>query len=364
MASVEKTDVAIVGCGYYGAFVANEIKTHQPDLDVTIIEREDRPFTQASSTNQGQFHMGYFYSGDLALAQECVENIERFSDTFGDAVDTDVTSFYAIHRDSNMSAEEYAAFCESLGIPLEIVENRPNGLFSDEITTAFRTAEKTFNSTRLQRIFAERLAINGVKLATGFDVQRVAETANGLSVIGDDRIVEADRVFNVTFADINGLHERSGIPKISVQNDTMLHFVLDLPQGYESISATVLRGPYASLMSSSFRQGHVLASAKVRKVRSSTMDRPPQDVTQEEIDTRYAEAIADAAQYMPVLGLAKYRGYTLGTRTAHFDPSTGAHSSKALVFRDFENIANYHVVLGGKVSCMFDIAEPIKDIVE
>lgn len=94
------------------------------------------------------------------------------------------------------------------------------------------------------------------------------------------------------------------------------------------------------------------------------MDRPPQDVTQEEIQAKYAEAIADAAEYMPVLGLAKYQGYTLGTRTAHFDPDTGAHSSKALVFENFGGVSNYHAVLGGKVSCMFDIAKPIKSIVE
>src|SRR4051794_34338818 len=75
--SIEMTDVAIIGGGYYGAFVANEIKTLNPDLDVTVIEKEDAPFTKASSTNQGHFHMGYMYSGNRALAGECVENIAR-----------------------------------------------------------------------------------------------------------------------------------------------------------------------------------------------------------------------------------------------------------------------------------------------
>lgn len=361
---IERTDVAIIGGGYYGAFVANEIKSQQPGLDVTIFEKEDRPFTQASSTNQGQFHMGYFYSGDPELGHECVKNMEKFSDTFGAAVDGDVTSYYAVHKDSNYSADEYAGFCDSLGLPLRIVEDRPKGLFSADITTAFVTAEKTFNSARLQNIFLERLSVNGVRLETDFDVKRVAEGRNGLQVIGANKIVEADRIFNVTFADINGLHERSDLPKIPVKNDTMLHFILGLPDGFESTSATVLRGPYASLMASSFRQGHLLASAKVRKVRSALVDRPPQDVTQEEIRARYEEAIADAAAYMPVLGLAKYKGYTLGTRTAHFDPDTGAHSSKALVFENFGGVANYHAILGGKVSCMFDIAAPVKRLIE
>jgi L-2-hydroxyglutarate oxidase LhgO len=82
--SIVRTDVAIIGGGYYGAFVANEIKAMNPLLDVTVVEKEDAPFTKASSTNQGQFHMGYMYSADKALAGECVENIARFSRSFGE----------------------------------------------------------------------------------------------------------------------------------------------------------------------------------------------------------------------------------------------------------------------------------------
>lgn len=68
MTSAERTDIAIIGGGYYGAFVAHEIKECRPDLEVTILEKEESLFTKASSTNQGQFHIGYMYSsGSLAF---------------------------------------------------------------------------------------------------------------------------------------------------------------------------------------------------------------------------------------------------------------------------------------------------------
>jgi len=33
------------------------------------------------------------------------------------------------------------------------------------------------------------------------------------------------------------------------------------------------------------------------------------------------------------------------------------------VFRDFDGMTDYHVVLGGKVSCMFDVLAEIRRIV-
>jgi len=362
MSTIERTDVAIIGGGYYGAFVANEIKAQQPDLDVTIIEREAEPFTQASSTNQGQFHMGYMYSADPELAHECVENIEKFSDMFGDAVDHQVTSLYGIHEDSQISADGYAAFCNEVRLPLRAVD-KPQEIFSKAVTTAFVSAEKTFNSSIIKKILAGKLALNDVKVVTGFDVQRIEERPSGLQVVSDDRIVEADSVFNVTFADINSLHENSGLPKIPVRHDTFLHFVLDLPEKYQNTAATVIRGPYASLLPSSFRQGHVLASGQFRRVQSTTMDKPTEEMTDEGARAIYEQAVEEASEYMPVLGLARYRDYTLGTRTAHFDQVTGAYTSKALVFKDFGGVPGYHAVLGGKVSCMFDVEKPIRSIV-
>lgn len=66
---------------------------------------------------------------------------------------------------------------------------------------------------------------------------------------------------------------------------------------------------------------------------------------------------------MPLPRRARYRGYTVGTRPAWCDPDTGAYRSRALVFRDFDGLRDYHVVLGGKVSCMFDVLAEVRHIV-
>jgi glycine/D-amino acid oxidase-like deaminating enzyme len=360
--SIGRTDVAVVGGGFYGVFVATEIKHLNPGLDVTVVEKEATLFTKASSANQGQLHMGYMYSADKALASDCAENVARFATTFGTAVDGEVTSLYGIHEDSEIDADDYVEFCGELNLPLELVD-RPADIFGEPVVAVFRSAEKTFNSAAVQRILAEQIAARGIRLLTNFDAHRVQETPDGVRLRGSERALDASHVFNVTFADINGLHERSGLPSIPLRYDTFLHLLLELPAQYRTTAATVIRGPYASLLPSTFRQGHLLASARHRTVRSTTAERPSEVIGPEDIRTVYDRAVGEAITYLPVLGRARLLGHTIGTRAAQFDAGTGAYTSRATVFENFGELPNYHAVLGGKVSCMFDVSKAVGAII-
>ena len=362
MAILAHTDVAIIGGGFYGALLANDIKSRQPALDVTIVEREAALFTQASASNQGQFHMGYMYSADPHLAQECLDNMDRFADVFGDAIDRDIHSLYGVHEDSQISADDYAGFCTRSGLALQPV-TRPKDIFSGAVHTAFLSAEKTVDSAVIQRILMQKPLHNRVRLLRSACVERVEPAAHGLDITLGAKRIRAASVFNVTFADINRLHAQSDMARIPLQHDTFLHFVIDLPVRYQYTAATVIRGPYASLLPSSFRQGHVLASGKFRRVQSASIDKPAPWTGHDDVVAVYDQAIEEAAGYMPLLRRARYRGYTVGTRSAWCDPDTGAYSSRALVFRDFDGLRDYHVVLGGKVSCKFDVLADVRHIV-
>lgn len=353
------TDVAIIGGGFYGAFVANEIKTVQPNLDVTILEKKSELFGEASNTHQGRFHKGYLQSADQGLAIECADNAKKFYDEYGEAVDNEVKSLYGIHQGSEISPDEYVAFCNRLQLPLREIP-RPPHIFGEPIVAAFETQEKTFNSGKLKDILTRRMDTQGVKVVSNFDVNRVTTTSSGLAVVSGDRVINADRVFNVTFADTNGINERSGLPKIPLRHDTFLHFVLDLPQQYKQTAASVIRGPYAMMLPSSYRDGHILVSDRHSRIASTTIDKPTVEVSPEEAYTIYQQAKEETTGYMPMLHNANYRDYTLGTRSAYFNGDPRAYTSKAMVFENYGGVANYHTVLGGKVSCVFDVRESIR----
>jgi hypothetical protein len=77
----------------------------------------------------------------------------------------------------------------------------------------------------------------------------------------------------------------------------------------------------------------------------------------------YGRAVDEAITYLPLLGRARFLGHTIGSRAAHLDPQTGAHTSRATVFENFAGLPNYHAVLGGKVSCMFDVSKAVEAII-
>src|SRR5882672_5021978 len=95
-----RRDVAVLGGGFYGCFVAYQIAARFPGLSVAVLEKESALFTRASGTNQGQLHKGYMYSADVELAIECVRNAALFEEQFSAAVDRETISYFGIHRES------------------------------------------------------------------------------------------------------------------------------------------------------------------------------------------------------------------------------------------------------------------------
>ena len=77
---MRKRTIAIIGGGYYGSFAAYNIAQKHPDANVLLLERDARLFQHASSTNQGQLHLGYVYSGDPELARDCIREAPSFTE--------------------------------------------------------------------------------------------------------------------------------------------------------------------------------------------------------------------------------------------------------------------------------------------
>jgi hypothetical protein len=48
----------------------------------------------------------------------------------------------------------------------------------------------------------------------------------------------------------------------------------------------------------------------------------------------------------------------IGTRAAFIDTTTGETTSRVTPLLDFAGIGGYHVILGGKVPCLFEALEP------
>jgi hypothetical protein len=171
-------------------------------------------------------------------------------------------------------------------------------------------------------------------------------------------------VVNAAFADSNALHERSGIAKLPLDHAVFLHFLVDLPSAYRTTGLIVVQGTYAALAPTAAgnRASHVFASGRFRVARANRVDAPSEALTEQEISSRYDQAVDEASTYMPVLRRAELVGHVIGTRTNYIDPATGVTASRAVVLRDYGGMRGYHCVFGGKVTCLPEIIDPVRQI--
>jgi glycine/D-amino acid oxidase-like deaminating enzyme len=199
-----------------------------------------------------------------------------------------------------------------------------------------------------------------VRVRLRHNVHHIAPQDDGshaIVLVGGE-IVTANTVYNTTFADINLLHARSGFAPLPIRSEVFLHFLLRLPSEYAKIGVAVIRGRFASALPSTSRGAHLLAAAAFRRMEMSDTVSLSEYVDARQIDKTHAEAIRECSAYLPVLRDAVYAGHVIGTRAAFIDVATNETTSRVTPMLDFTGIRNYHVILGGKVTCLFEALEP------
>jgi hypothetical protein len=165
-------------------------------------------------------------------------------------------------------------------------------------------------------------------------------------------------VFNAAFADINELHQRSHLAEMPMRREVFLHFLLGLPPAYADAAMTVIRGPFASVMPSRFRGGHLLAAAAYRRIDVSDTVPLSEQLEQSRIDKIRDEAMEACSAFIPALRDSVYMGHVIGTRAAVLDAEGRETTSRVTPLLTFTGIENYHVILGGKVGCLFEARLP------
>src|SRR3954452_12816549 len=72
-ASSGTSDLVVVGAGILGLATARELLRRRPELDVTVLEREDRVGAHQTGHNSGVVHAGIYYAPGSLKARLCVE---------------------------------------------------------------------------------------------------------------------------------------------------------------------------------------------------------------------------------------------------------------------------------------------------
>lgn len=349
---MEKVDHLVIGGGIYGAAVATDIAENFPNSSVVLAEQENELFTRATSNNHGRLHWGYQYPLHPQTAIQSRKNVTEFISDYGECINSDVVSYYAIHKNSRITSDQYESFCDETNLHIERDDRRD--IFGDDIVAAYRVSELTFSTLGLQNLLKERIKTSNLAIRTGTRVDSLRVMGNRLVArsIGTQDI-SAGHIFNCTYSGINNIHSKSALPLLPSTHEKYALFKVALPEEVRDTSATVIYGHFASIVSNNEGGTHVLAHVKHSNCDRRACVPPTRDITSEELAIRYANTLTDSKGFLPILQSSEYRGQIVETKSVFgADPTQGERRVQA--FANYGGVPNYHVIFGGKVNSFYD----------
>jgi hypothetical protein len=364
----EKKNIAIIGCGIFGATVS--LRLNELGYNVTVFEKNKEILTGASLNNQNRLHLGFHYPRDMETARQCIKGFERFVRKFPECISARFpNAYYIAENHSHTTPNDYLSFCDRLGVGFEKitpdnfsvdVNNTSLGLLCDELV---------YDSNILKQTIVEKMAQSEISLKTKSDVDSVKQLSNCYRVtLGSGESDVFDAVVNCSYADINritsqlgfGLEERqyeyTAVPIISVE-------------GLPKVGITIMDGGFMTILpfgkSDKFLMYHVkhtVVATETKKLMDTNWLVPNKSPFAKIDKNNFFETMLIACKkYVPALEGAKLEGFLQGPRMVLAKKDdTDARPSMINSYA-----SNYHTVFSGKIDhCVWvadDVAARISD---
>jgi glycine/D-amino acid oxidase-like deaminating enzyme len=363
-------DTIIIGGGFYGLRTALFLYEELNVKNILIIEKEVSPMTRASYVNQARVHNGYHYPRSVLTAYRSRVNFTRFVDEYRPAIVDDFTKYYAIARGlSKVNAKQFKAFCEKIEAEIapasqEVMDALNENLIED----AFTVKEYAFNSHILRDVLLERIShCPGIEIHTNEEVDLISEGAI-LAVKTNKATYTAPYVLNCTYAQINNLHRRSGIPLVPLKHEITEMCLVKLPESLKDFSITVMDGPFFSIMPFPTTPYHTLSHVRYTPHMSWNDDEntsPDRYDThryyaQLELQSNYRQMYADVVRYVPSLKDMTYARSISDVKTV-LRKSEG-DDSRPILFKPHYGFRGYTCIMGGKLDNIYDVFLELEEL--
>lgn len=242
-------------------------------MSVAIIERLPNLLSGTSAATHNRAHLGFHYPRCDRTASECRRGLAFFVERYPEALHDPGDSYYFIERDSKVSSQQYADFCDRLGLPYERKWPKAPWLRQERLTASFRTREPCFNLAVLSRVLIDELRSKGVELLTSHTLTNVKSLQKGRHRVTatnslNSITVEADIVVNATYALSNNVLATAGLAADRTHYDYHTTEVIVASYAGPKLPAvTVMDGPFMSVMPLAGTKNKVLIYDVVHSVR-------------------------------------------------------------------------------------------------
>lgn len=356
-------DGVVIGGGFYGLYLAEQLAARV--RRVLLCEAGPALMGRASYANQARVHNGYHYPRSVLTAVRSRVNFPRFVAEFRPAVDATFEKLYAVARcGSKVTAGQFAEAMRRIGAPVEPADAALVRLFDrDLVEDVFRVREYAFDAVRLRDVMAERVRQAGVTVRVNTPVERVAPLPGGaVRVRAAGAELAAGLVLCCSYAQTNAVAAASGLPVISLKHELAEMALVELPDALKGLGVTVMDGPFFSCMPFPPRGLHTLSHVRYTPhghwYDADAAHSPAYEVAAEaERTTAFPHMLRDAARYLPALARCAYRDSLWEVKTVL--PRSEADDSRPILFRPDHGVPNYHVVMGGKIDNVYDVADEL-----
>lgn len=263
--------VAVIGAGIFGINVAVDVADY---ADVVLYERRDDILKEGSFINQFRHHLGYHYPRSSETVKDIQESIVAFEERYQSALVRSTPTYYGIAKEgSQVSGEEFLAFCDSHGLPYE-TSRPPQGYFNEDLLSCvIKVPEASYHYETLRTLARSLLSERSEHIQCLFneeviDCQLVSQSKKSITSDGaaGQRTEEYDFVINATYAHLNNFTRWLGLAPYPIRVDLAEVLIVTFPGPLHSL--TVMDGPFATIMPTGNPEEYTLYHA-----RESILDR-------------------------------------------------------------------------------------------
>ncbi len=366
-------DYLIIGGGFYGLSIALFLRDELKIDNILVIEKESEMLTHASYVNQARVHNGYHYPRSVLTAFRSAVNFPRFCSDYDEAIVNDFDKYYGIARIlSKVNAGQFENFVKKIGSDIEDSSADVSSLFNPKLVEkVFKVKEYAFDAHVLRDVLIKRVNSRpGITINNNEEVYRVLGDRSSIKVETSKGVYFADKVFNCTYAQINNIHRKSGIPLVALKHELTEMCLVKLPKGMENFSITMMDGPFFSIMPFPSRGLHSLSHVRYTPHASWNDDEnTPMErwdtykyFAENGIKSNYKKMYADVIRYIPSLKSMEYVDSIKEVKTV-LRKSEG-DDSRPILFKPHLGIHNYTCIMGGKVDNIYDAFDEIRGLYE
>lgn len=362
MTAGPRFDHIIIGGGFYGCCLALFLRSIS--RKVLLVEAEDQLLSRASRVNQARVHTGFHYPRSALTAVKSLILHDRFAKDFPEAICSDFQMLYAIAaRRSKVSAKRFYRMFRDLGAPIQPASASQAALFDRGlIEAAFACREVAFDTSVLQRLMLDRLQAAGVEMRLGTRVEGVADRPDDVVMqLSDGSEIAGRYAFNVTYAQINQVVQKAGLPQAQLKYEVAELALIAPPEELRAYGITVMDGPFFSCMPYPAAGLHSLTHVRYTPQDSWTdsggvspyarLDRAAQA-------TQVMHMLLDGKRYVPALGRAEYRRSMFEVKAVLL--KNERDDGRPILFQRRPRESRVISILGAKIDNIYDLFDLVR----